>query len=186
VSDAGATIEEVDLGWSCEQIIETTKLHFASTYAPMVQRVVDDHPDLVTRYATDFATEGARYAAVKGFALQANERTAELWAPLARVFERCDALILPTLAIPAPVAGEEYLDAGPMIDGVEHPDRWLVTFTVPFNLCSWSPAMSVPSGFASCGVPTGMQIVGRPYDDMTVFAVARAFERLRPWVARPR
>ena len=185
LKDAGAAVEEVDLGWNFEQIIETTKLHFATTYAPRVQRVVDEHPGLVTRYTADFAAQEERYAAVKGFALRANEQTAELWEPLARVFERCDALICPTLAIPAPLAGEEYLDVGPMIDGVEHLDRWTVAFTVPFNLCSWTPAMNVPSGFASCGVPTGMQVVGRPYDDTTVFAIAQAFERSHPWLRRP-
>jgi Asp-tRNA(Asn)/Glu-tRNA(Gln) amidotransferase A subunit family amidase len=40
--------------------------------------------------------------------------------------------------------------------------------------------MSVPSGFAKSGVPTGLQIVGRPYDDVAVFRAASAYERLRP------
>ena len=42
--------------------------------------------------------------------------------------------------------------------------------------------MSVPTGFSSCGVPTGMQIVGRPYDDLSVFRASAAFEAAtRPW-----
>jgi Asp-tRNA(Asn)/Glu-tRNA(Gln) amidotransferase A subunit family amidase len=45
--------------------------------------------------------------------------------------------------------------------------------------------MSVPSGFARNGVPTGLSIVGRSYDDVSVFRAAAAFERLRPWLDTP-
>jgi Asp-tRNA(Asn)/Glu-tRNA(Gln) amidotransferase A subunit family amidase len=54
-------------------------------------------------------------------------------------------------------------------------------FTYQFNLLSQLPVMSVPSGFSSAGVPTGLQIVGRPYDDISVFRAAKAFEQVRPW-----
>ena len=54
--------------------------------------------------------------------------------------------------------------------------------TYPFNICSRCPVMSVPSGFARNGVPTGLQIVGRTYDDVSVFRAAAAFEAARPWL----
>ncbi len=57
--------------------------------------------------------------------------------------------------------------------------------TVPFNVCSRCPVMSVPSGRATNGVPTGMQIVGRTYDDVSVFRAAAAYERVRPWLDTP-
>jgi Asp-tRNA(Asn)/Glu-tRNA(Gln) amidotransferase A subunit family amidase len=41
--------------------------------------------------------------------------------------------------------------------------------------------LSLPSGFASNGVPTGIQIVGRSYEDASVFRAATAFERAMPW-----
>jgi Asp-tRNA(Asn)/Glu-tRNA(Gln) amidotransferase A subunit family amidase len=44
---------------------------------------------------------------------------------------------------------------------------------------------SVPSGFASTGVPTGIQIVGRSFDDLSVFRAAAAYERARPWLDTP-
>jgi len=43
----------------------------------------------------------------------------------------------------------------------------------------------VPSGFADNGVPTGIQVVGRTYDDVTAFRVGAALELLRPWLDRP-
>jgi Asp-tRNA(Asn)/Glu-tRNA(Gln) amidotransferase A subunit family amidase len=183
LGDAGAVLEEIDLGWDYDRIIRATKLHFAATYGPMVQRVTDAFPDLVTSYAADFARQELRvHRETPGFLLQANELTAELWAPLADLFRRADALLLPTLAIPAPRAGEEFLDSGPVIDGVEQPDRWTVGFTVPFNLCNWCPAMSVPSGLGRDGLPTGVQIVGRPYDDLSVFRVGKTLEQASPWL----
>jgi aspartyl-tRNA(Asn)/glutamyl-tRNA(Gln) amidotransferase subunit A len=39
----------------------------------------------------------------------------------------------------------------------------------------------VPCGFARSGIPVGLQIVGRPFDDASVFHAAAAFERTRPW-----
>ena len=44
------------------------------------------------------------------------------------------------------------------------------------------PVINIPSGFASNSVPTGIQIVGRPYDDLGVFSIAGACEAARPWL----
>jgi aspartyl-tRNA(Asn)/glutamyl-tRNA(Gln) amidotransferase subunit A len=49
--------------------------------------------------------------------------------------------------------------------------------TMPFNIASRYPVLSVPSGRASNGVPTGVQVVARPYDDVTAFQVGAAAER---------
>ena len=51
---------------------------------------------------------------------------------------------------------------------------WAMTY--PFNMMSRCPVLSVPSGRASNGVPTGIQIVGRTYCDESVFQVAMAYE----------
>ena len=55
------------------------------------------------------------------------------------------------------------------------------TLTYPFNLVSQCPVASVPSGFSSAGVPTGLQIVGRTYDELSVMTAAAAFEAAQPW-----
>ena len=60
---------------------------------------------------------------------------------------------------------------------------WVMTY--PFNVMSRCPVISVPSGHAVGGVPTGLQIVGRTYDDVSVFRAAAAFERTDPWYATP-
>jgi aspartyl-tRNA(Asn)/glutamyl-tRNA(Gln) amidotransferase subunit A len=186
LAEAGAIIEEVDLGWSFETIIEAVSLHFSATYWPRVERVLADHRELLTSYIVAFADANAETETPRDFELRAHEITTELWRPLAKVFRRNRALLFPTLALPAPKAGEEYLERGPIINGREQADRWIVGTTVPFNLMSRMPVISVPTGLARTGVPTGMQIAGRPYDDREVFRIARAFEHKRPWLDSPR
>ena len=53
----------------------------------------------------------------------------------------------------------------------------------PFNLTG-SPALAVPTGFASTGLPLSMQIIGKPGDEATVYRVARAHERETEWTSR--
>lgn len=51
---------------------------------------------------------------------------------------------------------------------------WVMTY--PFNMLSRCPVRAVPSGRAANNVPTGIQIVGRPYDDLSVFQAAANYE----------
>ena len=50
-------------------------------------------------------------------------------------------------------------------------------------MCSRCPVLVVPAARAASGVPIGLQIVGRTFDDVSVFAAATAFERAHPWYA---
>ena len=59
---------------------------------------------------------------------------------------------------------------------------WVLT--VPFNMLSTHPVLSVPAAQSRSGVPIGIQIVGRPFDDDAVFRAGLAFETARgPWFA---
>ena len=55
LADAGAIVDEVDLGWSLETIMEAVGLHFSATYWPRVHRVLDGNRDLFTSYIVAFA-----------------------------------------------------------------------------------------------------------------------------------
>lgn len=63
-----------------------------------------------------------------------------------------------------------------------------IGFTVPFNM-SEQPAASIPCGYTRDGLPIGLQIAGKRFDDLGVLQVARAFELarepLRPWPQPP-
>jgi Asp-tRNA(Asn)/Glu-tRNA(Gln) amidotransferase A subunit family amidase len=64
-----------------------------------------------------------------------------------------------------------------------NPEDWLdVMMTLPFNIASRCPVMSVPSGRSRDGVPTGLSIVGKTFDDTTVFRIASEHEkRMTGW-----
>ena len=91
--------------------------------------------------------------------------------------ERYDLLLTPTLPVTAFTAGDDYPGE---IDG--QPTTYLswTAFTYPFNITG-QPAATVPCGFASDGLPVGLQIVGRWRDDVTVLRASAAFEALAPW-----
>jgi aspartyl-tRNA(Asn)/glutamyl-tRNA(Gln) amidotransferase subunit A len=67
-------------------------------------------------------------------------------------------------------------------DWPPHEWDWLswAEFSYPFNF-SWNPAASVPCGFTRSGLPVGLQIVGRRFDDLGVLQAAAAFEAVAPW-----
>ena len=56
--------------------------------------------------------------------------------------------------------------------------------TGPFNFTAQCPALSVPAGWSDDGLPVGLQIVGRRFDDAGVLAIGEALERIRPWQDR--
>jgi aspartyl-tRNA(Asn)/glutamyl-tRNA(Gln) amidotransferase subunit A len=59
----------------------------------------------------------------------------------------------------------------------------LIRFTRPFNLTG-HPAASIPCGFTAAGLPVGLQIVGRAFDEATVLRVADAYQRATDWHKR--
>ena len=91
--------------------------------------------------------------------------------------EGYDLLLTPALPVTAFPAGDDHPG---QIDG--QPTTYLswTAFTYPFNITG-QPAASIPCGFASDGLPVGLQIVGRWRDDVTVLRASAAFEALAPW-----
>lgn len=169
---AGAIVEEVVLPWTVDQVWSAAQAHFATIMASGIAAIDAAHGDLLSDYTRAFAAE--TNAAGLSF-YEGLEVEGELWQPIGELFERCDVLLCPTMATAGYVAGEPYLT--PMTVGagsVQH--NILGAMTLPFNILSRCPVMSVPSGLAPNGVPTGVQVVGRPYDDVTVFRAAAAIE----------
>ena len=96
-----------------------------------------------------------------------------------RFFERYDLLLSPTMPILPPDAGHNTPDSRSL------GEDWInwSPFTFPFNL-THLPAASVPAGWSHEGLPIGLQIVGRRFDDLTVLQASAAFEAARPWTHR--
>jgi aspartyl-tRNA(Asn)/glutamyl-tRNA(Gln) amidotransferase subunit A len=92
------------------------------------------------------------------------------------VFTQVDALLTPTAPSAAFAQGENMDDPVTMyLNDV---------FTVPASLAG-IPGLSVPAGLDPAGLPLGLQVLGRPFDEETVFAVGAAIERAAGFSARP-
>jgi aspartyl-tRNA(Asn)/glutamyl-tRNA(Gln) amidotransferase subunit A len=84
-------------------------------------------------------------------------------------FKQYELLMLPSTPIPAPlIEGTDALEQA----------RRLTRFTAPFNLTGL-PAISVPCGLSSEGLPLGLQIVGAPWRESRVLRAAHAYEKAR-------
>jgi aspartyl-tRNA(Asn)/glutamyl-tRNA(Gln) amidotransferase subunit A len=92
-----------------------------------------------------------------------------------RAFEAVDVIAMPTSPTPAFKIGER-------VDDPVH--MYLAdVFTVSANMAGL-PAISVPCGFTADGLPIGLQLTGRAFDEGTLLRTADAYERVTPWAAK--
>ena len=91
-----------------------------------------------------------------------------------------DVLLAPATPIAATRIGETETALG---DGTADVRSSLIRLTRPFNF-SGHPACAVPCGYTAGGLPIGMQVVGRPFDEATVLRVADAYQRATDWHTR--
>ncbi len=178
----GCTVEEVDLGWTW-QVLGAAMSHLGHLWGSSMAPLLARHRFEMTSYVRDFAEFAQTTTGLDFF--EAMMHAGEMYQTLGPILEKYNLLICPTAAIPA--VGAEH-DPGKdriEINGVEVDPMigWVMTY--PFNMMSRCPVMSVPSGHGSNGVPTGIQLVGRTYDDVSVFRAAKAYETARPWLDAP-
>jgi aspartyl-tRNA(Asn)/glutamyl-tRNA(Gln) amidotransferase subunit A len=180
---AGAEVEEVTLPWDRGAIARATRIHFGMIFGPSMQELYDRAGDDFTTYGRFFVEESRRVT--KADFVEGLELEAAIYRPLGELLERFDALVCPTYAIPAHAADFDWSSEFETINGVPHEDWAEILMTVPFNIASRCPVVSVPSGRSRDGVPTGLSVVGKTYDDVTAFRVAAAHERAFPWLDVP-
>ncbi len=97
------------------------------------------------------------------------------------VFGELDVIVLPTIPTVLPTLESTDIDHGPA--GTETRFMAVSSSTRPFNYLGL-PAISVPCGFDPAGCPVGLQIVGRPFAEGRLMAVADAYQRDTDWHAR--
>lgn len=168
----GAEVVEVDLGWT-SNVEDAARDYLASIFGTWVAQYLDTHGDELSGYTRGFA-QSARTRGMKEY-LRSLDIAGEMYATFGPMMETFDAFICPTLAIPA-VSADFDPSQGLQINGqdVEPMLGWLMTH--PFNTLSRCPVISMPSGHAPNGVPTGIQIVGKTYCDQDVLSIALAYE----------
>ncbi|MBL6750121.1 MAG: amidase [Nevskia sp.] len=169
----GCEVEEVDLGWT-DEVEKSWRITWESLFHALAGNLLPQWRNELDPFVVKILENGARHTVADFYAM--HRVRYEMYARLEPILQRCNVLICPTAAIPSCVA--ERSNEDPLvINGKQRTPYtgWFMTY--PFNMLSQCPVMSVPSGFSpSTGVPTGLQIVGRTYDDLSVFRAAAALE----------
>jgi Asp-tRNA(Asn)/Glu-tRNA(Gln) amidotransferase A subunit family amidase len=111
--------------------------------------------------------------------IQSRREMDQLRRSIARVFENIDVIITPTVRIlPFTI-----VDLQGDLDSVRTKELAMLHNTRSINLTGL-PTISVPCGFTNSGLPLGMQITGRPGDEVTVLRLAYAYEQGTDWHKR--
>ena len=122
--------------------------------------------------------EGAMTPAVAYIAAQ-RART-QFNAAFADAMKTYDILLAPTVAAPAPKIDADIVEVG---GRPEHKLALMPRLTRPHNICG-IPTISVPCGFSGDGLPIGVQLAARPFEDALALQVAHAYEQATDWHTR--
>jgi aspartyl-tRNA(Asn)/glutamyl-tRNA(Gln) amidotransferase subunit A len=166
----------VGLGARIEEVTIPT-LHYAGGAQPVImlseafayhERALRRTPELFgdmvrARFRTGGLFTSADY-------VQAQRVRHVLKRECAAVLQKVDLLASPTMSSPAP--------AFTGIDAMTTSRR--ISFTGPYNLTGM-PAISVPCGFTPAGLPVGLQLAGKPFDEPTVLRAAYAYQQQARW-----
>lgn len=170
LSDQGAVIEEVALPWSRE-IVDAWFDYWGVLLAASFGNALRDHRDVLDPEVVRLMEHGLSMNAV-AFKRIEILRT-RMWRELAGVLRDHDALICPTMAQVAPSVDCRDSD----FDSDDETGRFAgLDMTCLFNFVPQCPALSVPSGLSKDGLPTGIQVIGRRYDEATVLRIGGALQ----------
>ncbi|HVV41044.1 MAG TPA: amidase [Nitrobacter sp.] len=173
----GATIHRVDLpdqtalSDACQivMIVEAAAFH----QAWMIERPRDYGPQTMMRLQNALAVPALAYLDAlrwRGLALSAHLAATE----------SVDAVLAPVSPMVAPTIAESDVGNSPDAEPVL---RRLTRFTRPINYLGL-PSLALPSGFTPGGLPVGMQVIGRPFDEAMLVRIGAAFQRATDFHAR--
>jgi aspartyl-tRNA(Asn)/glutamyl-tRNA(Gln) amidotransferase subunit A len=166
----GATIVQVELPEQrqltagCQFVLTTEAAAFHKRW--MIERPGDYGAQVFMRLQNGLAVSGVSYLEAmrwRGPALAAHN------AAVAGV----DAMIMPVAPVAAPTIAESDVGNSPDAEAVI---QRLTRFTRPINYLGL-PSLSIPTGFTQDGLPVGMQVVGRSFDEAMILRIGAAFQR---------
>lgn len=176
LEESGVEVIDVELPCPTTDLYRTIQKPEASL-AHMQKNWFPERSDLYGELVRTRLLEGQRISAVDYLNAQHERRIFS--SSLRSIMQRVDAFVLPTVplpAIPSELAGTEI-----EIDGIrENATSAYLRLTMPFNL-SGLPTVACPCGFSREGLPIGMQIAGKPFEEATVLRIAHAYQQLTDW-----
>ncbi|GIW13889.1 MAG: amidase [Tepidiforma sp.] len=172
----GAAVDDVESGFTREDIIAAWRLVNVEGrlyHAPWLEQSPEAYSEELRGVLLQPLPEPLDLSA----AYLASYRVKEA---VRRLFEQVDLLVTPTTMRAASRIGEDPVQ----VEGIElSTGAAFASLTMPFNVAG-TPAVSIPCGFTSDGLPIGLQLAGRPFDEVTVLRAAFAFECATDWHRR--
>ena len=166
----GAVLAEVEIPdlENCSAMEAHITLAEATSYhEPYLKKQADDYgPGVRTNL------EAGRYLLAIDYVKSQRARTL-LQRNFNEAFKLADVIVSPTLPAFPPRVGEVWVQSG---DLREHIIDALLRFNIPYDLTGL-PAISVPCGFSSTGLPVALQVAGRPFEETTILKAASAYEQ---------
>jgi aspartyl-tRNA(Asn)/glutamyl-tRNA(Gln) amidotransferase subunit A len=163
--------EQRQLTAACQLVLATEAAAFHKRW--LIERPQDYGPQVLMRLQNGLAIPGVSY-------LEAMRcRGPALSAHLAAV-AGVDAVLAPVAPVAAPTIAESDVGNSPDAEAVI---QRLTRFTRPINYLGL-PSLSIPSGFTRAGLPVGMQLIGRSFDEAMLLRIGAAFQRATDFHAR--
>ena len=175
--DLGAQVEELSLPLMDHVPGASLAIITGESYAVheriLRERAQDYSADVRLRLTMGAMVSAAQYLKAQRFRRMLCEQTAE-------AMKRLDALVAPATPVPATKIGQEAVRIGDKELAVA---ASLSRLTRPANMTGL-PAISVPCGFSTDGLPIGLQIIGRPFEEEMVLRIAHAYQGATEWHRR--
>ncbi len=166
----GAAVEERAVPFDFHQLMERNgRLIAAEAYA-YHRAYIEDAELPVGKWVRDRVLAGKAVSAADYIAARDDRRRTA--AAFAEWMRDCDALLTPTLPVPAPP-----------VDHVDEMATPLAAFTRAGNYLG-ACGLSLPAGFSAGGLPIGMQLMGAPFTEPTLLRIGRAFQAATDWHKR--
>jgi aspartyl-tRNA(Asn)/glutamyl-tRNA(Gln) amidotransferase subunit A len=166
----GADIVKVELpdqrqlAGACQLVLAVEAAGFHKRW--LIERPRDYGPQVLMRLQNGLAIPGVTY-------LEALRWRGPALAAHIAATAGVDAVLAPVAPVAAPTIAETDIGNGA---GAEAVIQRLTRFTRPINYLGL-PSLSIPSGFTKSGLPVGMQLIGRSFDEATVLGIGAAFQR---------
>jgi len=173
----GAEIVQVELPdqrqltAACQLVLAVEAAAFHKRW--MIERPQDYGPQVLMRLQNGLAIPGVSY-------LEAMRRRGPALAAYLAAVAGVDAVIAPVAPVAAPTIAESDVGNSPDAEAVI---QRLTRFTRPINYLGL-PALAIPSGFTKSGLPVGMQLIGRSFDEAMLLRIGAAFQRATDFHAR--
>lgn len=180
--ELGATVREVEIPSTIDEAFDTIYRAIQKPEAYTFHKDMGWLDTRAERYSPtvrEMILTGAGYTASDYIHAQHSRRT--FTDAMRTAMRDVDALLTPTLPVPARRIAD--VDTLLLYDGQSEPAGDSLRYTFPFDLTG-QPALTLPCGFTSHGLPIGLQIVAAAFGEPTLFRLGHAYQRVTDWHRR--